>query len=779
MNEKTMRVLEMDKIKTMLIENTVSRGGAALAQKLEPFTEKFQVQSALSETDQAGEILRKRGSSPVTGFADVRGIIARLKIGAVLSMSELLSMAVFLRAVRNARKGILDNSDEGNVYSLAQQLVSFKDVEEEIYADIISEDSMADSASANLSSIRKKIRALNDGIKEKLNSMVRNLNKDGVLQDGIITMRSGRYVLPVLAANKGRVPGIVHDQSSSGATLFIEPAAVVEMNNSIKKLMLDERDEIQRILEDFSLRLGECVETHESNLELISSLDLIFAKAKLSREYNGISPKINDAGYVYIKNGRHPLLEKHTAVPITLWLGKEFSQLLITGPNTGGKTVTLKTVGLFALMTQCGLHIPAYEETQMPVFDNIFADIGDEQSIQQNLSTFSSHMKNIAQIMGSVTQNSLVLLDELGAGTDPAEGAALAMSILEELRVRRIRTVVTSHYAELKSYALSHAGVENASVEFDVDSLCPTYRLMVGVPGNSNAFLISSKLGLEKRLIDRARSYVDEDARRLDKVLSRAERYRIKAEEESNRAKMLSAETQQLKKEAESEHKKLAQMREKELARARRDAEQIKAKAAEEAAKIIEEIRALDKNDPSSIFKARAEKKRLEAKISQEKENPENNAPITEFKTGMDVYVISLEKNGQLISKPNSKNKAIVKIGAMETEIDASLLTYAHKEKGEKEKSGYKINRTNTAVPTLLDVRGQYADEAVLNTDMYIDLAYGRNLETVTIIHGKGTGALKSAIWSYLRGNKKVESFRNGAYGEGDAGVTVIKLKKQ
>ncbi len=778
MNEKSLKVLEFNKIKSLLEKNAVSPQGRELAEKLVPAEDINTVKAYLAQTDEAFKIIESHGSSPIRAYGDVRGILARVKLKAVLSMKELLSTAQFLRAVREAKHGICDGeARRGEVYGIAELLVPFKDIEEEIFADIESEDAMYDSASPKLASLRRQIRNQNDSIKDKLNSLMRSLEHDDVLQEGIITIRNDRYVLPVIAANKSRVPGIVHDRSSSGATLFIEPMAVVEINNTIRQLKLDERDEMLRILEELSAHLAENYSALESDSAIMAQLDLIFAKARYSREIDGVCPKINDKGYIDIRSGRHPLIDKHAVVPITVWLGKEFTELMITGPNTGGKTVTLKTIGLFALMAQSGLYLPAYEGTEMPVFDNIFADIGDEQSIEQSLSTFSSHIKNIAEIMRGVTAHSLVLLDELGAGTDPAEGAALAMSILEELRRKRIRTAVTSHYAELKSYSLSHAGCENASVEFDVASLKPTYRVMVGVPGNSNAFLISSKLGLEKYLIDRARSYVDEDSRKLDKVLTNAEEYRASAQAKRTEAEQLRFEMNKERKKLEQEKHELERKTEKEILRAQEEARKIKENALNEANKIIEELKKLEhENDPSAIFKARQMRKQLESDEAPEKTIEIAGERIKEFAVGMAVRSEQLDMDGEVVSLPNQKGKVIVRFGAMQTEIDASSLVYPQKKAKKTVSSGVRVTRQNVSVPMSLDVRGQLADEAVANVDMYLDLALGANLGSVTVIHGKGTGALRSAINAYLRSNKHVKSFRLGAYGEGDAGVTVIEL---
>ena len=781
MNTKAFKTLEFDKILAMLAENTVSVPGREKALALEVLTNAQDVRAKLKQTDEAATIIEKRGGSPIHGFSEMRAILSRIKLEAVLSMPELLTCAQFLKSVRDARRGITDGAEfeTGEILGLARLLVPFRDIEDEIFNDIISDTEMADNASARLASIRRQIRSQNDSIKDRLNALVRALDKDGVLQEGIITMRSDRYVLPVIAAHKGRVPGIVHDQSASGATLFIEPMAVVEINNAIRQLKLDERDEIARILAELSARLSQNEKTLESDHELMAELDLIFAKARLSRQMDGVSAEINEKGYVDIHNGRHPLIDEHKVVPITVWLGKSFTELLVTGPNTGGKTVTLKTIGLFALMTQSGLHVPAESGTKMPVFDEIFADIGDEQSIEQNLSTFSSHMKNIAAIMQQLTPNSLVLLDELGAGTDPTEGAALAMSILEELRKRRIRTVVTSHYAELKAYSLSHEGTENASVEFDVVSLKPTYKLMVGVPGNSNAFLISAKLGLEQYLIDRARSYVDEDSRKLDKVLTNAEEYRASAQAQREEAEHLRVEIAREKKKLEQEKNALEVQRNKMMEKAEKEAAKIREEAKEQANAIIDEMKQLNHaEDPSAIFKAREMRKKLNEQKKEEKElMTAAEEPITEFLPGMPVYVPSLDKEGTLLSVPNGKGKVTVQLGIMQTELDARLLTTPKNTQKKQETSSVRVQRSGAPVPMTLDVRGQLADEAVANVDIYLDSAFGHNIGSVTILHGKGTGALRAAIWSYLKQNKKVASYRLGAYGEGDAGVTIVELK--
>lgn len=775
----SIKTLDFDKIRLMLAKHAVTVIGKKYAQEVLPSYSAIEVRGLQEETNEAFLLLETKNSSPIIACSDVSLILPRINVGAQLSFGELLKMASFLRAVRIAR-GIVDSREDfsGNIYDLARALVPLEDIEIEIFNCILSDTEIADCASVALATIRRKIRNLSESVKDKLNAVLKNLENNGLLQENIITIRNDRYVLPVLAGNKSKVPGIVHDQSSSGATLFIEPMAVVEINNDIRKLKLDERDEIERILDDFSARLHVFSEALIDNQKILSKLDLIFARAKLAREFDAVSPEINDKLFVDIKQGRHPLIDKKKVVPITVWLGREFTQLLITGPNTGGKTVTLKTIGLFALMTQSGMFIPADQGSSMPIFDNIFADIGDEQSIQQSLSTFSSHMKKIAQIMRQVTPNSLVLLDELGAGTDPTEGAALAMSILEEFRKRKIRTVITSHYAELKAYSIERAGAENASVEFDTASLKPTYKLLVGVPGNSNAFLISSKLGLDKYLIDRARSYVDEDSRKLNKVLTNAEEYRAHAEAKKAEASLIKQEINTERQRLESEQKRFEEQREKLLAKANKDADKIREKALEEANKIIENMKQLAVlADPSAIFKAREERKKLNKKQIEEKVK-QVGQPIKDFEVGMSVYSPMLDKDGILQTLPNSRGKVRVDFDSVSMEVSASELTYSAKKKQKVISGGIKISRAQQSVSSSIDVRGQLADEAVINVDMYLDMVLASHLNSVTIIHGKGTGALKNAICDYLKSNKRVASYRAGIFGEGDAGVTIVELKK-
>jgi len=782
MNDRTLRVLEYPKIVDMLTALAVSAQGREQCQNIRPSASPQVVRLLLDQTEEAENILFRVGSSPIQPFDDIRGSIARAKVGSVLSMGELLKIARFLKAVRVARSGIVhDDSDaEGLLIQYARQLMPQRSLEEEIYRCILSEDEMQDQASHQLALIRRQIKSCHEKIKDKLNSLVHALDQAKVLQDGIITVRNDRYVLPVRSEHKQSVPGIVHDQSSTGSTLFIEPMAVVEINNQLRELMLKEKEEIERILEEFSAQVTEFADPLTIDTQVLSQLDFIFARAKLSREMRATAPKLNHDGYLNIIAGRHPLLDQKKAVPISVWLGRDFTQLLITGPNTGGKTVTLKTIGLFALMTQSGMFIPAGFGSEMTVFSNIFADIGDEQSIEQSLSTFSSHMTNIAEIMKRVTDDSLVLLDELGAGTDPTEGAALGMSILEELRLRRIRTVVTTHYSELKAYSLSSEGAENASVEFDVQSLSPTYKLLVGVPGSSNAFLISRRLGLEDYLIDRARSYISEETMRLEEVLHQAEEYRKTAESERKEVELLKLQAEELKKNAEKVQLTLENQKEQYLKNARADAQELMEKARIQADNIIDDIKKLQKESAggSQLFEARAKRKELEKAIEtenkQNKQDKEHEA-VDKLKLGDNVYIRSLGQIGSVLTLPNAKNELKVQVGIMQ--MDAQLDDLAKAPEQPKEaKTSVKISREVKSVPLSIDVRGQTGDEAIMNIDLYLDEVMIAHYNEVMIIHGKGTGALRAAVTEFLRRRPHIKSFRAGRYGEGEQGVTVVEL---
>jgi len=781
MNDRTLRVLDFNKIISMLVSFSVSEQGRELCQNIAPLAEIKAVQLLLDQTGEAEALLFRMGASPVTSFDDVRQAIARARIASVLSMGELLKLARFLKVVRLAHNSIV--GDEENNHKLlvqyARQLTPLRPIEEEIFRCIVSEDEMQDDASHELSLIRRQIRSCHSKIKEKLNSLVRSLEQSKVLQESIITVRNDRYVLPVRAEHKSSVAGIVHDQSSTGATLFIEPMAVVEINNQLRELMLKENEEIERILSSFTAQVAEYVDVLSVNSQVLAELDYIFSRAKLSREMKASVPKLNNNGYLNIKGGRHPLLDKKTAVPISVWLGKDFTQLLITGPNTGGKTVTLKTIGLFALMTQAGLFIPADFGSEMTVFDNIFADIGDEQSIEQSLSTFSSHMKNIAVIMQKLTPNSLVLLDELGAGTDPTEGAALAMSILEELRQRKIRTVVTTHYSELKAYSISNEGAENASVEFDVVSLRPTYKLLVGVPGSSNAFLISGRLGLEQYLIDRARSYISEESMRLEDVFHQAEQYRRSAELESKEVNLLKAEAEELRRNAEKAQQSLEKQKEQLMLQAKAEAQKLIEDARTQADKIIDEMKHLQKDSTTGglLFDARAKRKELEKKLGEYSVQPtqSQHEPIDQLKPGDSVYIISLNQIGSVLTLPNAKGELKVQAGIMQLDVNKNNIAKAP-EPPKPALSSQKVTRSQKNVGLSIDVRGQNADEAIMNIDYYLDEAYSANYNEVTIIHGKGTGVLRAAVSEYLKNRHHIKSFRAGRYGEGEQGVTVVQL---
>ena len=619
-----------------------------------------------------------------------------------------------------------------------------------------------------------------------MTAMLNNTNIRNSLQDGVITMRNGRYCLPVKAEYKNQVPGMVHDQSNTGSTVFMEPLSVVQLNNKIKELQAKEREEIEKILTSLSIMVIQNEAQLGANMELLTQLDFIFAKAQLSLSMDGTQPLFNTKGYVNIQKGRHPLLDKKTVVPINIYLGKEFTTLLITGPNTGGKTVALKTLGLFSLMGQAGLHIPANDHSQLAVFDEVFADIGDEQSIEQSLSTFSAHMTNIVKILEDVTDHSLVLFDELGAGTDPTEGAALAMAIISYLHDRKIRTAVTTHYSELKVYALSTEGVENACCEFDVETLRPTYRLLIGIPGKSNAFAISKRLGLQDYIIDSAREFISHDEARFEDVITDLEISKKSVAFEQERAEQYRREAESLKKEVERQKEKTREQKEKILQKAREEAKQIYAQAKEEADSIIKEMNREAKQKKQQ--KALENRAKLKEKLSSVQEDflkskkvKPTHKPPEKLQAGDRVYVISFDQNGVALSAPDKNKDVMVQMGIMKVKVPLAELmlddTPQPKEQKPRQTNVRAKAKKSQFISAEIDCRGQLVDEAIVNIDKYIDDAYLSGLKQIIIIHGKGTGALRAGVQKYLRTNPHVKSQRPGTFGEGDAGVTVVELK--
>ena len=793
MDNKSFRVLEFDKIIEILKTKASSSLGLNKIEKLEPSSDFEEVQYRLQETTEAQSILIKRGHVNLGGIHDVLDKVKRAEIGASLDPGSLLMVADTLRAARVLSNSLSGDGEEEDfnypiIQSLATSLYIHREIEDAVYNAIVSEIEIADSASHTLRDIRRKIVQKNQSIRSKLNTIISSATYQKYLQDSIISMRGDRFVVPVKAEYRSVVAGIVHDQSSSGATLFIEPMSIVEMNNELRKLKLDEQEEIERILAELSKMIGEIAREIISNQEILEKIDFIFAKGKLSLEMKGIDPKLNKDKSFVIKNGRHPLLDPKKVVANTIYLGDEFHTLVITGPNTGGKTVTIKTVGLFALMTQSGLHIPADFGSSMCVYDNIFADIGDEQSIEQSLSTFSSHMTRIVSILDKVTEDSLVIFDELGAGTDPVEGAALAIAILEDVRMAGAKCIATTHYSELKNYALTKKGVENAAVEFDVETLSPTYRLLIGVPGKSNAFEISKKLGLSEFVINRAKEFINTENIELEDLLQNVEKNRIKAEEDRAEAEKLKTEIQMIR-DAEAEKlEKLTNQKEKMMERARSEAFSITRQAKEEVDEIIKRLRELEQERASKEKNRQIEQLRKELTDSMGSLQPTVKSMIVpkvaskeikNLKAGEDVKVITLNQEGTVVSADDKKKEAVVQIGIMKMTLPyKSLQRIKNQQQATVTKKTRSVIKAKSGrVKGEVDLRGMNLEEATLELEKYLDDATVAGLEQVTVIHGVGTGVLKTGLQDVLKKNKHVKKKRPGGYGEGGVGVTIVTLK--
>ena len=793
MDNKSFRVLEFDKIIEILKTKASSSLGLHKIENLEPSSDFEEVQYRLQETTEAQSILIKRGHVNLGGIHDVLDKVKRAEIGASLDPGSLLMVADTLRAARVLSNSLSGDGEEEDfnypiIQSLATSLYIHREIEDAVYNAIVSEIEIADSASHTLRDIRRKIVQKNQSIRSKLNTIISSATYQKYLQDSIISMRGDRFVVPVKAEYRSVVAGIVHDQSSSGATLFIEPMSIVEMNNELRKLKLDEQEEIERILVELSKMIGEIAREIISNQEILEKIDFIFAKGKLSLEMKGIDPKLNKDKSFVIKNGRHPLLDPKKVVANTIYLGDEFHTLVITGPNTGGKTVTIKTVGLFALMTQSGLHIPADFGSSMCVYDNIFADIGDEQSIEQSLSTFSSHMTRIVSILDKVTEDSLVIFDELGAGTDPVEGAALAIAILEDVRMAGAKCIATTHYSELKNYALTKKGVENAAVEFDVETLSPTYRLLIGVPGKSNAFEISKKLGLSEFVINRAKEFINTENIELEDLLQNVEKNRIKAEEDRAEAEKLKTEIQMIR-DAEAEKlEKLTNQKEKMMERARSEAFSITRQAKEEVDEIIKRLRELEQERASKEKNRQIEQLRKELTDSMGSLQPTVKSMIVpkvaskeikNLKAGEDVKVITLNQEGTVVSADDKKKEAVVQIGIMKMTLPyKSLQRIKNQQQATVTKKTRSVIKAKSGrVKGEVDLRGMNLEEATLELEKYLDDATVAGLEQVTVIHGVGTGVLKTGLQDVLKKNKHVKKKRPGGYGEGGVGVTIVTLK--
>ncbi len=809
MNEKVLKTLEYHKILGQLTEYAFSDEAKSLCRSLRPVTDRAVIERLQQETSDAlGRILRN-GTLSFSGVRSLADSLARLKIGGTLSTTELLRICSLLEAARRAKAFSRQDSGRAGgeipeqedlkqdcLTELFSQIEPLTPLHDEIRRCILSEDEIADDASSTLRSIRRSLRGMNDKIRAQMNSMISNTTTRGYLQDAVITMRDGRYCLPVRAESKSQVPGMVHDQSQSGSTLFIEPMAVVNLNNEYKALLLREQEEIEVILAGLSSRAAEFSVQLATNCEVLTGLDFIFARAAYAASCNGVAPQFSENGRIYIRKGRHPLLDKKKVVPIDVRLGDDFSLLIVTGPNTGGKTVSLKTVGLLTLMGQSGLHIPASERSTLGIFEEVFADIGDEQSIEQSLSTFSSHMTNIVRILEQADNRSLVLFDELCAGTDPTEGAALAISILSKLHLYGAKVMATTHYSELKVFALSTPDVENACCEFNVETLSPPYRLLIGIPGKSNAFAISEKLGLPVDLIADARGRIGESEGHFEDLLAELEKNRLALERER-------LETGQYRQEAEEIRRKLEEKQDR-LAASR---EKILREAGEQALNIIKEakdladetIRNFNKYGTAGapVSEMEKERARLRGKMNSIQQNmsgrpadaQDKNAAARKIpknlRVGDSVKVISMNLKGTVHTLPNAKGDLYVQMGILRSLVNLNDLilladdgTPAGKKQKKPKTSGFHISKS-ASISAEINLIGKTTDEAIPLLDKYLDDAYLAHLPSVRIVHGKGTGALRNAVQAHLKRLKYIRSFHLGEFGEGDSGVTIAEFKDE
>lgn len=789
MNYKSLTTLEYDKIIDRLVSFAASDKAKERLKKLVPMTDIHDINAALSETSDALSRVYAKGAVSFDGVHDIGASVKRLEIGSSLNTVELLHISSLLTAAARVKNYYEDTTDSLTGYFHA--LEPLTPLNTEIKRCILSEDEISDDASANLRSIRRQKVLAAERIHTELNKMLNSSSVRNCLQDFVITSRSGRYCLPVKAEYKSQVPGMVHDQSATGSTLFIEPAAVVKLNNDIRELELKEQAEIEAILAELSAKASEFTDELLTDFQVLTTLDFIFAKAQMSKQYKCSCPVMNTNNYINIKKGRHPLIDPHKVVPIDIYLGKNFNLLIITGPNTGGKTVSLKTVGLLTLMAQSGLHIPALDHSELAVFDNVFADIGDEQSIEQSLSTFSSHMTNTVSILKEADAHSLILFDEIGAGTDPTEGAALAISILNDLHKRGITTMATTHYSEIKVYALTTDGVENACCEFDVESLRPTYRLLIGIPGKSNAFAISKKLGLPDYIIKDASARMDADDVQFEDLLSDLEHSRITIEKERAEINAYKQEIQQLKDELKTKSDRLDERRDKILRKANEEAAAILKDAKEYADQTIKTmnkhgmtVKELEKQRSAIRDKMNKRQEKLSVQAAKPKAHKAHD--ISEFKVGTHVRVLSMNLIGTVTAPPSLKGEITVQMGSLSTKTKINnleiLVGYKDPEEAKKAPKGAggsgKIKMSKAAsISHEINLLGLTVDEAVAKLDKYLDDAYISRIPQVRIVHGKGTGALRNGVTAYLRGVPYIKSFRLGEIGEGDTGVTIVDFK--
>ena len=789
MNQKALKTLEFDKIIHILTAHAASEGAKEMCRKLVPYDNINDVERAQRETADALRRVYRKGSVSFGGIRDIRGSLKRLEIGGILGMGELLQIMSLLETAGKIRQYGQREADDTSRDSMDEPFEFLDPVPtlaSEIRRCILADDEMADDASSALLQIRRSMRQMNDKVHNTLNSMV-NGSARSYLQDPVVTMRDGRYCLPVKAEHRSQVPGMIHDQSSTGSTLFIEPMAVIKLNNDFKELLMKEQQEIEKILSVLSEKAAAVTEILAEDYRILTALDFIFARAMMAKDMKATRPIFNTDRQIHIKDGRHPLLDPKKAVPITVRLGDDFDLLIITGPNTGGKTVSLKTVGLFTLMGQAGLHIPAFEGSRLAVFDQVYADIGDEQSIEQSLSTFSSHMTTIVSILKEVTLNSLVLFDELGAGTDPTEGAALATSILDHLHRQGIRAMATTHYSELKVYALSTEGVENACCEFDVESLRPTYRLLIGIPGKSNAFAISSRLGLEDFLIEDAKKRINAQDVSFEDMMAELQDSRVKLLNEQEEITRYKSEIRNLRDALQKKQDRINERKEKILSDAAAQANAILQEAKDYADETMKNFHKFGKAS-ISVKDMEAERARLREKIKENDSRTAKAAPKPKKKLkaaalhiGDRVRVLSLNLEGTVSTLPNPKGDLFVQMGILRSQVNINDLEYIGEaenlQKGMTTGGGKLRMSKSAAVSTEINLIGMTVDEAIAHLDKYLDDAYLAHVPSVRIVHGKGTGALRTAVHQYLKRYKHVKSFRLGTFGEGDAGVTIAEFK--
>lgn len=795
MNTKSLKTLEYDKIIKMLEEKADSDPGRELCRNLLPQVQMQEIQKSQQETADAVSRIFKKGSTSFGGNFDLRYAIKSLEVGSTLSAIELLRLAgQLVNADRIKTYGQKENEDvpSDSLDEYFENLHPLTTISSEINRCILAEDEFADDASPNLKSIRRQITSASDKIHTVLRQMVNGPLKT-YLQDSVITMRDDRYCIPVKAEYKSQVPGMIHDQSSTGSTFFIEPSAVVSLNNDIRSLLLDEKKEIEKILADLSYRCAEHTEELSENQRILTELDFIFAKAKLALDMNASMPMYNRKHYLNLKKARHPLLDKKKVVPIDIYLGRDFDLLIVTGPNTGGKTVSLKTVGLLCLMGQAGLHIPASDRSELCIFNDVFADIGDEQSIEQSLSTFSSHMVNIVEILKKADHHSLCLFDELGAGTDPTEGAALAISILSHLHEQGIRTMATTHYSELKLFALSTEGIMNASCEFDVESLRPTYRLLIGIPGKSNAFAISQKLGLPEFIIDKAKEQISSENESFEDVISDLEHNRIVIENERKEIAEYKEKIRTLQEQLHAKNEKLDQVKDRIIREANEQARDILQEAKDFADETIRDInKAAQSGDVrtleshrSSVRKSIDDKNARLSKKSDKaiKADAKGLVDPAKLKKGDSVRIISMNLKGTVATLPDAKGNLFVLCGIIRTQTNVKDLAYAQEDEIKTPNINFsggagKLKMSKAMnISAEINLLGRTGDEAISELEKYLDDAYIAHLPSVRIVHGKGTGALRTAVHNYLRRQKHVADYRLGEYGEGDAGVTIVTFK--